>query len=151
VQADDRLPQAIPAELSGNTLGQSPAALSGGGTFAFTSQKAWSFRTSLATTKGAKMAANMTSRNVPSAPPLRRLARRALASPFLRHNAVYFAGSLLVAFLNYLYYPVLGRLLQPADFGEVQAVISLFLQAGVFLQVLGTVTVGVFKKYPDPG
>lgn len=78
---------------------------------------------------------------------MKQLLRQAAGSPFLRHNAVYFGGSLLVAFLNYLYYPVLGRLLTPAGYGEVQAIISFFLQAGVFFQVLGIVTVGVFKKY----
>ncbi len=78
------------------------------------------------------------------------LLRRLASNTFLRHNLIFFCGSLLVAFLNYLYYPVLGHLLTPADFGEVQAIISLFLQAGVFLQVLGIVTVGIFRKYDDP-
>ncbi len=77
------------------------------------------------------------------------LIRRALASQFLRHNAIFFAGSMLVAFLNYLYYPVVGRLLSPADFGEVQAIISLFLQASVFIQVLGLVMLGIFRRYPE--
>jgi O-antigen/teichoic acid export membrane protein len=42
---------------------------------------------------------------------------------------------------------VVSRLLAPAEFGEVQAIISFFLQAGVFLQVLGLVTIGVIKRY----
>lgn len=81
---------------------------------------------------------------------MKQLLKRAAGSPFLRHNTIYFTGSLLVAFINYLYYPVLGRLLSPAAYGEVQAIISFFLQAGVFYQVLGIVTIGVFKKYEVP-
>jgi O-antigen/teichoic acid export membrane protein len=76
------------------------------------------------------------------------LIKRLTASSFLRHNAIFFVGSGLVSFLNYLYYPVLGRLLTPADFGEVQAIVSFFLQTGVFLQVLTLVTIGVVKRYP---
>lgn len=71
-------------------------------------------------------------------------------SQFLRQNAIFVVGSGLVSFMNYLYYPVLGRLLTPADFGEVQAIISFFLQTSVFLSVLSLVTIGVVKRYEDP-
>ena len=30
---------------------------------------------------------------------------------FIRHNAIFFAGSMAVAVLNYIYYPIVGRLL----------------------------------------
>ena len=76
--------------------------------------------------------------------------RRLQGSSFLRYNFIFFTGSIAVSFLNYLYYPVLGRLMPPAGFGEVQALISFFLQTAVFLQVLGMVTIGVIKKYEDP-
>lgn len=69
------------------------------------------------------------------------------SSQFLRHNAVFFAGSLAVGALNYLYYPVLGRLLDPATFGEVQTLVSLFLQLGVFLVVLSIVIVNIVANY----
>jgi O-antigen/teichoic acid export membrane protein len=75
------------------------------------------------------------------------LIRRAMGSSFLRHNVVFFTGSTLVSFLNYLYYPVLGRLMSPADFGEVQTITSFFLQAAVFLSVLALTTIRVLKKY----
>lgn len=78
---------------------------------------------------------------------IRVLLSRAVQSPFLRHNAIFLAGSTAASFLNYLYYPVLGRLLAPSDFGEVQAIISFFLQTGVFLSVLSLVTIGVVKRY----
>lgn len=51
---------------------------------------------------------------------------------FLQHNAIYFIGTVSVAFLNYLYHPVMGRLMKVADFGEVQAFLSFLLIFGVF-------------------
>jgi O-antigen/teichoic acid export membrane protein len=78
------------------------------------------------------------------------LLRQVRRSPFLTHNAVFFAGSVAVGALNYLYYPVLGRLLEPASFGEVQALISLSLQITIFLTVLGLVTVNIVSNYEDP-
>ncbi len=69
---------------------------------------------------------------------------------FLRHNAVFFAGSVAVGALNYLYYPVLGRLLEPGTFGEVQTLVSLFLQLGVFLTVISMVIVNIVTNYPEP-
>jgi O-antigen/teichoic acid export membrane protein len=80
---------------------------------------------------------------------VKQLIHRAAGSTFLRHNLIFFTGSTIVSILNYLYYPVLGRLLQPADFGEVQAIISFFMQAAVFLQVLSLLTIAIIKKYDD--
>jgi len=54
-----------------------------------------------------------------------------------------------VGVLNYLYYPLMGRLLAPAAFGEVQALISLFLQVTIFLTVLGLVTINIVANYKD--
>ena len=59
----------------------------------------------------------------------------------LVHNVIFFFGSLVVGGLNYLYYPVLGRMLSPAVFGEVQTIVSLFLQLYVVFAVLGLLTV----------
>lgn len=70
-------------------------------------------------------------------------------SEFLRHNAIFFVGSVAIGFLNYLYYPVLGRLLSPAPFGEVQTLVSLFLQLAIFLGVLGNLTVNIVANYGD--
>jgi O-antigen/teichoic acid export membrane protein len=71
-------------------------------------------------------------------------------STFLRHNIIFFIGSVAVGALNYLYYPVLGRLLEPASFGEVQTLISLFLQIAIFLSVLGLVTINIVANYRSP-
>src|SRR4030095_10360111 len=70
-------------------------------------------------------------------------------SPFLRYNLVFFAGSLAVAILNYLFYPVLGRIMEPADFGEVQALISIFTQGAIFLTVLSFVTIHATVNITD--
>ncbi|HSX34932.1 MAG TPA: oligosaccharide flippase family protein [Candidatus Saccharimonadales bacterium] len=70
-------------------------------------------------------------------------------SQFLRDNAIYLIGSVVVGALNYLYYPVLGRLLPPSAFGEVQTLVSLFLQITIFLSVLGLITVNIVANYDD--
>jgi O-antigen/teichoic acid export membrane protein len=66
-----------------------------------------------------------------------------LNKPFVRHNVIFFIGSSVVSILNYLYYPILSHQLRPSDFGEVQALVSLFLQISIFLSVLGLVTVNI--------
>jgi O-antigen/teichoic acid export membrane protein len=71
------------------------------------------------------------------------------SSTFLRHNLIFFIGSVTVGVLNYLYYPIMGRMLTPAAFGEVQALISLFLQITIFLMVLGLVTINIVANYPS--
>jgi O-antigen/teichoic acid export membrane protein len=75
--------------------------------------------------------------------------RQVRDSQFLRHNAVFFLASIVVGGLNYLYYPVLGRMLPPEPFGEVQTLVSLFLQLGVFLTVLSMVVVTIVANYDD--
>jgi O-antigen/teichoic acid export membrane protein len=68
---------------------------------------------------------------------------------FLKNSAIFWSASLGVAFVNYLYYPVLGRVMQPVDYGEVQTIISIFNQISVFFQVLGLIGVGIIIRYPD--
>lgn len=70
-------------------------------------------------------------------------------SSFLKHNAVFFFGSVAVGALNYLYYPILGRLMSPAEFGEVQVVVTLFLQFTIFLNVLSVITVTISVNYKN--
>ena len=45
---------------------------------------------------------------------------------FLRNSALFFAASMIVAFLNYLFHPVLARLMSLQDFGDVEALLALF-------------------------
>jgi O-antigen/teichoic acid export membrane protein len=67
----------------------------------------------------------------------------------MKNNAIYWFASLLVAFVNYLYYPVLGRLMRPVDFGETQTIISIFTQAAIFFQVLSLLGIGIISKYEN--
>lgn len=78
-----------------------------------------------------------------------RIVELAKTSPFLRNNAIFMVGSLGVAALNYLFYPILGRLLPPANFGEVQALASLFTQAAIFFTILTYVTIHVTVNVTD--
>lgn len=80
---------------------------------------------------------------------MKKLVQNLKHNAFLRNNLIYWTGSLGVSFLNYLFHPILGRLMMPADFGEVQTIISIFTQIGVFLQVLGLVSIGIIAKYQD--
>jgi len=80
---------------------------------------------------------------------LSRIVELIKTSPFLRHNAIFLSGSLGVAALNYLFYPLLSRLLTPADFGEVQTLTSLFTQAAIFLTILTYVTIHVTVNITD--
>jgi|APMI01.1.fsa_nt_gi O-antigen/teichoic acid export membrane protein len=74
---------------------------------------------------------------------LKKYIRQLFASDFMRMNAAFFAGSLFVAFLNYLYYPVVGRTLPKEAFGEVQVLVSFFMTFVVFLTVLSFVAVNI--------
>jgi O-antigen/teichoic acid export membrane protein len=61
-------------------------------------------------------------------------------------NGIFFLGSLFVSFLNYLYYPVLGRMLSAEQFGELQVLVSFYLQATIFLNVLALVIVNLVTQ-----
>ncbi len=72
---------------------------------------------------------------------------RALKSDtFLRHNAIFLTGGILTGFLNYLFYPILGRLLDPSYFGEVQTLFSILSHISIFFNVLGLVVVNILAN-----
>lgn len=54
-----------------------------------------------------------------------------------------------VAVLNYLFYPVLSRLLTPADFGDVQVFISLITQTGIIFGAFSIVAVNITVNIED--
>lgn len=58
---------------------------------------------------------------------------------------------MVAAFLNYLFYPFLGRVMNVSDFGEVQVIVSLLAQLGVLFGFFGTVVVNVTTNVEDPG
>lgn len=69
--------------------------------------------------------------------------KRLKNNDFMRNNAIFFAGSLFVSFINYLYYPILGRLLSLESFGELQVLISFFAQITIFISVLTLIATNV--------
>ena len=57
---------------------------------------------------------------------------------------------MVVAFLNYMFYPVLGRLLSPADFGDIQALISLITQSSIIFGAFSMIVVNVTINTENP-
>lgn len=68
---------------------------------------------------------------------------------FIKNNFIFFIGLLFVSVLNYLYYPVLGRVLSVEDFGEAQTINTLVLQSMVVLGALGYVSIHLFTNIED--
>lgn len=74
---------------------------------------------------------------------------KAFNDPFFRRYVIYFSGSMMVAFINYLFHPILGRLLSPAEFGDVQAFISLIAQTALIFGAFSVVTVNITTNVED--
>lgn len=64
-----------------------------------------------------------------------RLWDRLLKDEFLKNNAIFFIGSMIVAVLNYLYHPVLSRLMSVQDFGELEVLVAIFTQLGIVFYI----------------
>jgi len=75
--------------------------------------------------------------------------RKINSNKFFRLNAIFFIGSLVISFINYLYYPILGRILSVESFGEVQVSISIFTQLSIFFSVLSLITVNIVSNSED--
>jgi O-antigen/teichoic acid export membrane protein len=67
--------------------------------------------------------------------PVKKIYHHIRGDAFLKNNVIFFVGSLSVAFFNYLYYPVMGRVFSVEEFGEVQTIFSLVFISGVVLTV----------------
>ena len=77
--------------------------------------------------------------------------RRFLADPYFRKSAIYFIGSMSVAFLNYLFHPLLAKRLSLADFGDVQALLSLATEMTAFLGAFTFAAVHASVNCEEPG
>ena len=75
--------------------------------------------------------------------------KKIINDDFLKNNVIFFIGSMMVAVLSYLYHPILGRMMSVEDFGEAQALISLFIQLSIFMGVFNIITVNVVANYED--
>ncbi len=72
-------------------------------------------------------------------------------SQFLKNFTVYFGGAMAVAFFNYLFYPLLGRVLPLSSFGEVQALVAMIAQLGVVFGALSVVVIHIVARPGDGG
>lgn len=77
---------------------------------------------------------------------MREKLRLIASDKFLKNNFIFFCGSLIVAVLNYLYHPVLGRMMSVEEFGEVQTLISLFMQLAVITGVFRIITINIVSN-----
>lgn len=82
---------------------------------------------------------------------MRQTLRHYWADHFWRNNAIFLTGSLLIAFLNYLYYPVLGRFMSVQDFGEVQALLSILNLAGITMTAFHIVVINISASRRNEG
>ncbi|PID31948.1 hypothetical protein CR970_03005 [Candidatus Saccharibacteria bacterium] len=75
---------------------------------------------------------------------MEKVVKQIRSSEFLRHNAVFFAGAMVVGAANYLYYPIMGRLLHdPIAYGDVQVLTVLYNQLTLPTLVLSQVAINV--------
>ncbi len=72
-----------------------------------------------------------------------------LRDDFVRHNAVFFVGSMTVAVLNYLYHPIMSRMMSVEDFGEVQVLFSLLSQIGIPLGIFSMIALNLYANDHD--
>ena len=66
---------------------------------------------------------------------------QAKSNKLLKQNIIFFIGTMAAAALNYLFYPVVGRILPPNQFGEVQVVIALSVQAASIFSIVRLIVV----------
>lgn len=69
-----------------------------------------------------------------------------LEDDFIRHNLIFFIGSIIVAVLNYLYHPVMSRMLSVEDFGEVQVLFSILGLVGVPLGIFNIIALNLYTN-----
>lgn len=65
------------------------------------------------------------------------------ADSFWRHNIIFFLASLFIALLNYIYYPILGRLMAVSNFGEVQTLLTIINIFGMLISALQIVIINM--------
>jgi len=69
--------------------------------------------------------------------------RNLLKIDLVKHNLIFLFGTLAISVFNYLYYPVISRLVSVVEFGEIQASISIFMQLGILLTAFGYVVANI--------
>lgn len=77
------------------------------------------------------------------------LLKRLASDAFFRDNALFFVTTMVASALSYLFHPVLARLLSIEDYGEVQALISLYATLSILLGIFSTVSLNVFANVDE--
>lgn len=80
---------------------------------------------------------------------MKQVIKRYWADSFWRNNIIFFSFSLCIAGLNYLYYPVLGRMMDIRHFGEVQTILSMMNIIGMLLGAIQIVIVNISANQTD--
>ncbi|EKD42911.1 MAG: hypothetical protein ACD_72C00535G0007 [uncultured bacterium] len=75
--------------------------------------------------------------------------KRLLSDSFVKNNIFYLTGSILIGAFNYLFYPVLGRLLTSTEFGEVQTLVTILSLATLFITIFGSATINIVANSTD--
>ena len=75
--------------------------------------------------------------------------KRLLQDKFLKQTAIFFTGTMIGSFLNYLFHPLLGRIMSLEDFGELEAVISMTLQFGIITGVFSSLVMNIVTNTDD--
>ena len=65
---------------------------------------------------------------------------------FFKNNFILFCGSMIVAVFNYLYHPILGRIMSIKEFGELQVLLSLLAQMGIISMTFQIITVNIVSN-----
>ena len=73
--------------------------------------------------------------------------KKALQDNFIKNNIILFIGSMVIAILNYAFHPIMSRMMNIKDFGEVQALISLTYLTGILLIILGTIVTNIISNH----
>lgn len=72
--------------------------------------------------------------------------KKILQDKFIKNNIVFFIGSIAVAILNYIFHPIMSRMMSVEDFGEVQALISMTYIVSIFAIIFGTIAVNIVSN-----
>lgn len=82
---------------------------------------------------------------------MKKMARRALQNPLLRANIIMVGGALISHVGAYLYHLIVGRMLQPSEYGILQSLISLSNLITVPLVMLNTMMVKFVSQFAGRG
>ncbi len=70
-------------------------------------------------------------------------------NPFYRHAFVFTAASLTASAVNYLYYPVMARLMGVVSYGELQLITSFILQLTTVYLTLNIINVNIVANHEE--